>query len=63
MKADKLEIKIYETRDEMGQVAADDIAAAIKGLLAEKEEINFISLRLSPTLSFSAAVLNVSLFM
>ena len=42
MRADKLEVKIFETRDLMGIAAADDIAAAIKELLAEKEEINMI---------------------
>lgn len=39
---DKLEIKIFETRDEMGRIAAADIADAIKKLLAEKKEINMI---------------------
>lgn len=38
----KMKVKIYETRDEMGKGAADDIANAIKKLLAEKEEINMI---------------------
>lgn len=42
MKKDKLEIKIFDTRDEMGIAAADDIALAIKELLAEKQEINMI---------------------
>ena len=41
-KKDKLEVKIYDTRDNMGKGAADDIASAIKELLAEKEEINMI---------------------
>ena len=41
-KKDKLEVKIFDTRDNMGKVAADDIAEAIKKLLAEKEEINMI---------------------
>ena len=39
---DKLEIKTFETRDEMGRIAANDIADAIKKLLAEKKEINMI---------------------
>lgn len=39
---DKLEIKIFETRDEMGKAAAEDIAAAIKAMLSEKPEINMI---------------------
>lgn len=42
MRKDKLEVKIYETRDKMGIGAADDVAAAIKELLAEKDEINMI---------------------
>ena len=39
---DKLEVKIFETRDEMGMAAAKDIAVAIKKILAEKQEINMI---------------------
>lgn len=39
---DKLDIKIFDTRAEMGKAAADDIAAGIKTLLAEKDEINMI---------------------
>ncbi len=42
MKVDKLELKVFETRDEMGKAAADDIAAAIREMLAEKDEINMI---------------------
>lgn len=42
IKKDMLEVKIIETRDEMGKVAAADISAAIKKLLCEKEEINII---------------------
>ncbi len=42
MKKDALDVKIFETRDEMGAAAADDIAAAIKELLAEKDEINVV---------------------
>ena len=41
-KKDKMEVKIYDTRDAMGKGAAEDIAAAIKKLLSEKEEINMI---------------------
>jgi len=39
---DKLSVKVYETRDEMGKGAAADVAACIKKLLAEKDEINMI---------------------
>ena len=42
LKQDKLEIYISDTRAEMGKKAAQDIAACIKKLLAEKEEINMI---------------------
>lgn len=42
MYKDKLNVKIFETRDEMGKVAAEDISSAIKELLAVKEEINII---------------------
>ena len=42
MKKDKLEIKISPTRDEMGIVAANDVAEAIKAVLKEKDEVNMI---------------------
>ncbi len=42
MKADKLNIKLCESRSELGAVAAADTVAAIKKLLAEKDEINMI---------------------
>ncbi len=41
-KKDKLDVKIYETRDEMGKASAKDVAECIKALLKEKEEINMI---------------------
>ena len=41
-KKDKLDVKIYKTRDEMGKAASEDIAVAIKALLSQKEEINMI---------------------
>ena len=40
MKKDKLEIKIFDTRDDMGFAAAKDIADAIKKLLQTKLESN-----------------------
>ncbi|MBO5223611.1 MAG: glucosamine-6-phosphate deaminase [Clostridia bacterium] len=42
LQADKLLVKIYGTRDEMGVNAAKDIAECIKSLLKKKEEINMI---------------------
>lgn len=39
---DKLEVKIYGSRKEMGEAAAKDVAAKIRELLAEKDEINMI---------------------
>ena len=39
---DKLNVKIMPSRDEMGKVAAEDIRAKIKELLASKDEINMI---------------------
>lgn len=42
MKVDNLLVKKFDTRDEMGAVAAQDIAAAIKALLEKKAEINMI---------------------
>lgn len=40
--ANKLAVKIFDTRDEMGKAASCDVADAIKELLSEKEEINMI---------------------
>lgn len=42
LKKDLLEIEIFETRNEMGKKAADDIAKCIGKLLSEKEEINIV---------------------
>ena len=42
LKKDKLDVKIYETRDEMGKGAAEDIRECILKMLNEKEEINMI---------------------
>lgn len=39
---DEMTVKIFETRDEMGKIAAKDIAECIKKLLEEKSEINMI---------------------
>ena len=39
---DKLSVKIYETRAEMGAAAGKEISDCIKKLLAEKSEINMI---------------------
>lgn len=41
-KVDKLSVKIFETRDEMGKNAAQDIRECINRLLKEKDEINMI---------------------
>ena len=41
-KKDKLLVKCFETRDEMGKASANDIAECIIKLLSEKEEINII---------------------
>lgn len=41
-KKDKLDIKIYDTREQMGIAAAEDVAAGIKACLAQKDEINMI---------------------
>lgn len=42
LKQDKLLCQIYPTREAMGTAAADDIAAAIRKVLSEKEEMNMI---------------------
>ena len=42
MKVDNLNVKIFETRDKMGQDAAMDIKDRIVSLLSEKETINMI---------------------
>ena len=41
-KKDKMQVKIFADRDEMGKGAAADIANCIKKLLKEKDEINMI---------------------
>ena len=41
-KLDKLTVKIFETRKEMGEVSAKEISAKIKELLTVKPEINMI---------------------
>lgn len=42
MKVDKLEVKIFDTRAEMGESAAADIKERFCALLREREEINVI---------------------
>jgi glucosamine-6-phosphate deaminase len=42
MKAGNLEVKIFDTRQEMGTVAAETVAAKIRELLKSKEFINII---------------------
>ena len=39
---DNLAVQVYATRAEMGVAAADDIAACMQALLAEKETINMV---------------------
>ncbi|MBO4217166.1 MAG: 6-phosphogluconolactonase, partial [Clostridia bacterium] len=39
---DKLKVRIFGTRGEMGEAAAADVCACIKKLLSEKDEINMI---------------------
>ena len=41
-KQDKLTVKVFENRTLMGEDAAKDIAARLKALLSEKEEVNVI---------------------
>lgn len=41
-KIDGMQLRIYETREEMGQAAAAEAVDAIRRLLAEKETINMI---------------------
>ena len=40
--SDKLKVKIFDTRAEMGNCAASEVSACIKTLLAQKEEVNMI---------------------
>ena len=42
IKKDKLVVNIYENRTVMGEAAANDIAACMEKLLAEKESINMV---------------------
>ena len=41
-KAEKLLVKVYETRQAMGQTAAEEIAAKMKEILSQKDELNMI---------------------
>ena len=41
-KKDELLVKVFETRDEMGKGAAEDIRKCILEMLKEKDEINMI---------------------
>ena len=41
-KKDNLTVKVMDSRDEMGRVAGEDAANALRALLAEKEEVNVI---------------------
>lgn len=42
LKKDLLEFKIFDTRDEMGAVAADEAAQYVKELLQKKDEVNIV---------------------
>ena len=42
LKKDKLYIKVFGTREEMGEAAALDAAAFLNGLLSRKPEINVV---------------------
>lgn len=42
MKKDRLDVRIFDSRAEMGKAAAADIAACIRKLLKEKEQIRMI---------------------
>lgn len=42
MTVEKLKVKIFDTREEMGKSAADDVSAKIRELLDEREHINIV---------------------
>ena len=42
LKADRLDVYVHDTRTSMGEQVAGDVAAHLKKLLAEKEEVNVI---------------------
>ena len=42
IRKEKLDVRVYGTRKEMGDAAGRDIARAMRELLAEKDEINMI---------------------
>ena len=42
LKADKLTVKIYETREEMGAIAAKEAAEIIRAMLKEKETLTIV---------------------
>lgn len=41
-RADSLVVRVFDTRESMGIAAADDVAACVRKLLSEKEEIHMI---------------------
>ncbi len=41
-KAGNLDVRIYDSRKSMGKAAADDVAACIRKLLSEKQEIHMV---------------------
>ncbi len=41
-KKDLLQVRVYKSRKEMGEMAAGDVAAAIRALLDSKEEVNIV---------------------
>lgn len=42
LKADKLNVKVYETRQMMGEASSGEMSVVLKRLLREKEEVNII---------------------
>ena len=41
-KSDNLDIKVFDTRNDMGKAAAADVAACIKETLGRKKEIRMV---------------------
>jgi glucosamine-6-phosphate deaminase len=57
-KADKLTVKVYDSRKAMGEEAAKEAAAHIKALLSQKDEINMIFAAAPSQNEFIAALIS-----
>ncbi|WP_202630226.1 6-phosphogluconolactonase [Sediminibacterium roseum] len=58
IQAEKLKVKIFDTREAMGQAAAKTVAAKVRELLSAKEEVNMIFAAAASQNEFLASLIN-----